>query len=126
MEHTFNLYPHQLSWGMTKRIALLRAFLFPSKYLLMDEPFSGLDLNIKHTLMQLFINLWNKYKPTVILVSHDLDECLLLANTINLIDKKPIEINDRFLIKSPLSKRDLTSKELIATKKVLLEKIKRW
>jgi NitT/TauT family transport system ATP-binding protein len=57
LKETIDMFPNQLSGSMKRRLALLRAFLYPSKILLMDEPFSGLDINIKQQIIKLFIDL---------------------------------------------------------------------
>jgi NitT/TauT family transport system ATP-binding protein len=57
LQDTEHLFPNQLSGSMRRRLAMLRAFLYPSKILLMDEPFTGLDINIKQQILKLFIKL---------------------------------------------------------------------
>jgi NitT/TauT family transport system ATP-binding protein len=57
LQGTQDMFPSQLSGSMKRRLAMLRAFLYPSKVLLMDEPFTGLDINIKQQIIKLFITL---------------------------------------------------------------------
>jgi NitT/TauT family transport system ATP-binding protein len=57
LQDTEHMFPNQLSGSMKRRLAMLRAFLYPSKILLMDEPFTGLDINIKQQVLKLFIKL---------------------------------------------------------------------
>lgn len=88
-------YPRQLSGGMRQRAALLRTYLFTSDIMLMDEPFAGLDA-ITRRKMQLWLkDLCAKYKPTVLLVTHDIDEALLLADTVYVFSARPARIKLR-------------------------------
>lgn len=77
-----NSYPSRLSGGMQQRVSMARAFLSGRKIILMDEPFKGLDDELKKKLYVLFKQLWEKDKPTVILVTHDKEEAELLADEI--------------------------------------------
>ncbi len=63
--------PSELSGGMLRRAALARAFVYPAPLLLMDEPFKGLDIDLKMELIDLFIKLQEEEEKTVLLVSHD-------------------------------------------------------
>jgi len=98
-----NYFPHQLSGGLKQRTALVRAFSFKSDYLLMDEPFSHLDIKIKSVLMKLFKNLWEKDRRGVIMVTHNIDEAVELSDRIYLIDSPPsekaflIDLNEKLL-----------------------------
>lgn len=69
-----NYYPDQLSGGMKQRISIARAFAFPSEILLMDEPFIGLDYELKDNLIDEFLNIWKQNKKTVIFVTHERDD----------------------------------------------------
>lgn len=73
-------YPHELSGGEKQRVAVARAFLYPHTLLLMDEPFSSLDLSLKKSLIELVITLWAEKKSTVVFVTHDVHEAALLAS----------------------------------------------
>ena len=70
----------QLSGGERQRVAIARAFLFPHDVLLMDEPFSSLDLSLKKSLISLTAELWREKKETVIFVTHDVREAVLLSH----------------------------------------------
>lgn len=85
-------YPRQLSGGMRQRAALLRTYLFTSDIMLMDEPFAGLDA-ITRRKMQLWLKeICANYKPTVLFVTHDIDEALLLADSIYVFSPRPAQI----------------------------------
>lgn len=75
-----NSYPHELSGGEKQRVAIARAFLYPHDLLLMDEPFSSLDLALKRSLIALVYELWTEKRSTVVFVTHDAREAALLSH----------------------------------------------
>lgn len=85
-------YPESLSGGMKQRVAVARAFAFPSHILIMDEPFKGLDIKTKQNIIEKFIQLWKQDKRTVIFVTHDLDECLQVADKVFVLSKLPSRV----------------------------------
>lgn len=87
-----DLYEYQLSGGMAQRVSLARAFVTDRDVILMDEPFSGLDMGLKLRLYDLFKKLYEKKKPTVILVTHDLEEALALADRIIVLGSSPTTV----------------------------------
>ena len=82
LEKHYFKYPNELSGGMQRRVALARAFSYPSNLILMDEPFKGLDLKLKKDIISDFLNLFNSSNKTVILVTHDIEEAKLLNGII--------------------------------------------
>ncbi len=88
-------FPDQLSGGMRQRVAMARAFLYPSQLLLMDEPFSSLDQALKDQLMEAFLNIWESDRRTVIFVSHDEDEIRGLSHQILRFSQKPVRLLKR-------------------------------
>ena len=85
-------YPKALSGGMRQRISIARAFCYPSSLLLMDEPFSSLDFELKDRLTEDFKRLWRQDPKTVIYVSHNRDELTKICNAIYLLKEKPVKI----------------------------------
>ena len=85
-------YPRRLSGGMRQRISILRAFAYPSDLLLMDEPFKSLDINNKHIVMDFFKELKDKGNRTSILVTHDVEEAINLADSIVILSDKPTKV----------------------------------
>ncbi len=73
-------HPDELSGGERQRVAIARAFLYPHSVLLMDEPFSSLDLALKRSLIPLVHELWEEKKSTVVFVTHDVREAALMAH----------------------------------------------
>jgi len=104
-----NKYPSQLSIGMAQRVAMARAFAYPCDIILLDEPFRGLDISLKSKLINYFIKLWDKDKKTAILVTHGIDDAVLLADNIIVIGKKPVEVILSESINSHKSQRSLLS-----------------
>ena len=75
-------YPYQLSGGMKQRVAVARALALKPKVLLMDEPFAALDAVTRKSLQQLTKNICKKYNVTVLFVTHSIEEAVLMADTI--------------------------------------------
>jgi ABC-type nitrate/sulfonate/bicarbonate transport system ATPase subunit len=86
------MFPGQLSGGMNRRVALLRAFIIEPDLLLMDEPFQSLDLPTANQLRSLLVDLWQRIAPTVLFVTHDLQEALSLADRILFLSARPARI----------------------------------
>lgn len=82
LEDEADAYPAQLSGGMRRRVAIARAFVYPSQALLMDEPFTGLDDELKFKLIADFKALWQQNPKTVVTVSHDREELTALCHRI--------------------------------------------
>lgn len=85
-----NSYPVQLSGGEAQRVSVARAFLHRSDILLMDEPFSSLDIKLKKQITELFFELWNADKRTVLAVTHDVDGAVYMAQRILVLSKGKI------------------------------------
>ncbi len=86
--------PSRLSGGMEQRVAIARAFVEDRAILLMDEPFKGLDLRLKLPLIRLLKDLLRSRKTTVLLVTHDVREAVLLGDRIVCLDGPPLEIRE--------------------------------
>lgn len=87
-----------LSGGMAQRVSLARAFAYPSDILIMDEPFKGLDIKLKHEMIEAFKKLWDTSKRTVMFITHDVEEAVLLSNIIYIIKNRPVEISEKIII----------------------------
>jgi NitT/TauT family transport system ATP-binding protein len=87
-----NLFPNQLSGGMQRRVALLRSFLVAPQLLLMDEPFQSLDAPTAVQLRAHLLELWQDSKPTVLFVTHNLQEALTLADRVLFLSSGPSRI----------------------------------
>ncbi|MCF7941398.1 MAG: ATP-binding cassette domain-containing protein [Spirochaetia bacterium] len=82
------LYPRQLSGGMKQRAALARALALEPKLLLMDEPFASLDLKTRDSLQQLLLRLWRESAATMLFVTHDIQEAILLSDRLYIMDER--------------------------------------
>ncbi len=86
-------FPRTLSGGEAQRVAIARAFLFPHELLLMDEPFSSLDLKLKSSLLSLVVSRWQERKNTVLFVTHDVREALLLSHQAVLLKEGKVQLS---------------------------------
>jgi len=84
-------YPHELSGGEKQRLAIARALASHAKYLLMDEPFSNLDSILKEELQDLVIKLKNSLHMGIIYVTHNIEEALVLADSIGMMNQGKLE-----------------------------------
>src|SRR5213082_1870133 len=75
-------YPHQLSGGMRKRVALAQSLINEPRVLLMDEPFSALDVQTRAIMSTELLHLWELSRPTVVFITHDLEEAIALADKV--------------------------------------------
>jgi NitT/TauT family transport system ATP-binding protein len=105
-------YPDKLSGGMKQRVAIARAFAYPADILLMDEPFQGLDVQLKTSVMQAFINLWLLDKRSAIFVTHDIDEALLLGEEIYVLTDRPTEVKGIIHNNIPHLERELGQEDM--------------
>jgi NitT/TauT family transport system ATP-binding protein len=94
-------YPHQLSGGMRKRVALAAALMNEPSMLLMDEPFSALDVQTRAIMSNELLSMWDKVKPSVLFVTHDLEESIALADKVAVITASPGTVKAVFAIDLP-------------------------
>lgn len=92
LEGTGSAYPERLSLGMQRRAALARAFILEPDILLMDEPFVSLDDPTAHALRQLLLELWSKRPTTVLFVTHDRTESVMLATRLIRVGGSPARV----------------------------------
>lgn len=92
-------YVHQLSGGMKQRVALARALTLDSEVLLMDEPFAALDSQTKNILLLELQRIWWETKKTIIFVTHNVEEAVLLADRVVVMSSNPGKIKKVFEIK---------------------------
>ncbi len=94
-------YPHQLSGGMRKRVALAQTFINDPAVLLMDEPFSALDVQTRELMQEELLGLWSQNRAAVLFVTHDLDEAILLADRVAVLTTRPARVKSVYAIDLP-------------------------
>ena len=87
-----NSYPEQLSLGMSRRVAIIRAFAVDPELLLMDEPFVSLDPPTARQVRQLLIELWTNRPHTILFVTHNLREAIALADRLIFLSASPMSV----------------------------------
>ncbi|UCZ57309.1 ATP-binding cassette domain-containing protein [Desulfurispirillum indicum] len=90
LEQDAHCYPHELSGGMCQRVSLARAFALSPDILLLDEPFQALDVATRNAMHRLFLQLFRQYQPTTVMVTHDPEEALALADEIAVFAYQPV------------------------------------
>ena len=94
-------HPHQLSGGMRKRVALAQTFINNPQVLLMDEPFSSLDVQTRELMQEELLQLWAQAKSAVLFVTHDLDEAILPADRVAVLTTRPARVKSVHTIDLP-------------------------
>lgn len=94
-------YPHQLSGGMRKRVSLAAALINKPKLLLMDEPFSALDVQTRAIMTNELLALWDRTRPSVLFVTHDLEEAIAMADIVVVMTAGPATVKAVYEIDLP-------------------------
>ncbi|HEY0200142.1 MAG TPA: ATP-binding cassette domain-containing protein, partial [Burkholderiaceae bacterium] len=94
-------YPHQLSGGMRKRVALAQTFINQPEILLMDEPFSALDMQTRTLMQDELLQLWSAHSGSVVFVTHDLEEAIALADRVFVLTARPATLKSVYPIDLP-------------------------
>jgi NitT/TauT family transport system ATP-binding protein len=120
LSHVERSWPRELSGGMLKRVAVATVFANSPKVLLLDEPFGSLDYVTKLQLHQVLLSLWSRHRPTVVFVTHDVDEALLLADRILVMKDGRIVDDRRINLARPRTVESLALPSAVTHKEVLL------
>jgi NitT/TauT family transport system ATP-binding protein len=84
-----DVYPHQLSGGMKKRVAIAQSWIVDPRILLMDEPFGALDVQTRQNMENELLELWQESRKTVLFITHDLEEAIALADHVVVVSAGP-------------------------------------
>jgi sulfonate transport system ATP-binding protein len=115
------VWPRELSGGQTQRVALARALVPRPQVLLLDEPFSALDAFTRTDLQDHLLDLWADGRPTLILVTHDVEEAVVLADRIMVMRSRPGHISDEIEARHLPRPRDRQSAAFDAVKRRVLD-----
>jgi NitT/TauT family transport system ATP-binding protein len=118
--------PVQLSGGMSQRVGIARALVMQPKALLMDEPFGALDAQTRLSMQQLLLDVWQKLSTTVLFVTHDIDEAILLADRVCVMTARPGRIirDIPITLRRPRSIDDLTSADFVRFKAAIMAEMR--
>jgi NitT/TauT family transport system ATP-binding protein len=122
-----NSFPNQLSGGMRQRVAIARALVYRPKILLMDEPFGALDAQTRLLMQELLLQVWETHRSTVLFVTHDVEEAILLSDRILVMTALPGKIKTEIMIDLPRPRSVIemeASPKFAAYKKQLLELVR--
>ena len=115
LEDAFEKYPAELSGGMQQRVAIARVLAANSSIFLMDEPFGAIDPKNRQELQELVSALAREESKTVLFVTHDIEEAILLADRIIFIDKHNVQADIEVGIQKPITKAQLIDNERFRT-----------
>ena len=120
-----NHYPGQLSGGMMQRVALARALANDPAVLLMDEPFGALDSQTRSLMQELLLDIWQQSSKTVLFITHDIDELVLLGDRVYVMSARPGHIKEMVEIDlpRPRSVEMLTSPQFMRLKRQIMHSI---
>ena len=103
-----NTYPYELSGGMRQRAAIAQALAIKPKLLLMDEPFGALDDSTRRELQQMLTELWQENRTTILFVTHNIDEAVLLGEKVLVLSERPGRIVREFNVELPRPRNTIT------------------
>ncbi|WDP90192.1 MAG: ABC transporter ATP-binding protein [Desulfobacter sp.] len=115
-------YPDQVSGGMRQRCALVRTLMFDRELILLDEPLSALDAITRRELQKLLLMLQSEFNKTILMITHDIEEALLLGDEILLLGHRPMAVADRFT-PGQAKPRDFKHPELLNIKARVLDRL---
>jgi ABC-type nitrate/sulfonate/bicarbonate transport system ATPase subunit len=119
-------WPHELSGGMRQRLALLRTFLFRRDVLLLDEPFGALDAITRQDMVTWLAEVWDADRRTALLVTHDVEEALLLSDRVEVMSGRPGTIIDSIAVPlaRPRPAELVTEPEFVALRARILRSLR--
>ncbi|QJT07578.1 ABC transporter ATP-binding protein [Oceanidesulfovibrio marinus] len=117
--------PKELSGGMKQRVAIARVLANSPRMLLMDEPFGALDAQTRLLLQDLLLEIWASERTTILFITHDIDEAILLGDTIRIMSKRPGRIIERIEVDIPRPRdhTTTTSPEFSLLKRTIMDRL---
>jgi ABC-type nitrate/sulfonate/bicarbonate transport system ATPase subunit len=115
-------HPHEVSGGMRQRCALVRTLMFNRDLILLDEPLSALDAITRRRLQSLLLLLQTEFNKTILMITHDIEEALLLADEVCLLSPQPMTILERFILNQP-KPRHFNDPDLLKIKEYMLAQL---
>ena len=113
-------YPHEVSGGMRQRAAILRTYMYNKEIMLLDEPFCALDNITKNGIYKWYIEMKGKMKNSTLIITHDIDEALILSNKIYILSGKSGKLSKSIKVKSANNLDFFLSENFIIYKKEIL------
>jgi len=113
-------YPHQVSGGMASRVALAQTFIQDPGIILLDEPLSALDAFTRAIIQDEIINIWRQFEPIILLVTHDVEEAVYLADRVIVMTPRPGQTIADMTIDLP-HPRDRTSEEFLSIRREIIK-----
>lgn len=116
-----NHYPEQLSGGMKQRVGIVRALATSPQVLLMDEPFGALDAQTRVVMQQILTNMWQRFRLSVLFITHDIDESIFLSDKVYVMTARPGRIKAEIAVPLPRPRvpEMMTSPEFLLLKRKL-------
>lgn len=120
-------YPHELSGGMRQRVSFLRSVVCGTEIMLLDEPFSALDAMTRVDMQEWLLSVWEQYRSSILFITHDVDEALLLSDRVLVATESPIrELHEITIdMPRPRSYGDTVGEIFAARKRTVLELLHR-
>ena len=117
-----NYLPAKISGGMRQRCALVRTLMFEHELVLLDEPLSALDAITRRSLQSLLLLLQSEFDKSILMITHDIEEALILADDILVLSRLPMQILERFALSGP-KPRGLSDPQLLEIKEYMLHRL---
>lgn len=110
LAHAAERYPWQLSGGMQQRVAIARALAVSPQILMMDEPFASVDAQTRMELEDVLLRIWADFHPTIVFVTHDIDEAVYLSDRIMVLSASPARVESEHLVDLPRPRSQIETK----------------